>query len=63
MILGMSLASFTQLHVIISLVAIISEHRRGHRHVGGKAPAGLTALFLATTAATSVTGFMFPTSF
>ncbi len=63
MILGMSLASFTQLHVIISLVAIISGIAVVIGMLGAKRLPGLTALFLATTAATSVTGFMFPTAF
>jgi hypothetical protein len=60
MILGMSIGAFTLLHVIITLVAIGS----GLIVVGGmfashKLP-GTTALFLFTTALTSVTGFLFP---
>ena len=60
MILGMSVGAFTLLHVIITLVAIGS----GLIVVGGmfashKLP-GTTALFLFTTALTSVTGFLFP---
>jgi hypothetical protein len=60
MILGMSVGAFTLLHVIITLVAIGS----GLIVVGGmfashKLP-GTTALFLLTTALTSVTGFLFP---
>jgi hypothetical protein len=60
MILGMSTGAFTLLHVIITLVAIGS----GLIVVGGmfashKLP-GTTALFLFTTALTSVTGFLFP---
>ena len=59
MILGMSTASFTVLHVIISLIAIVS---------GLVVAAGMrralylpawTALFLLTTILTSVTGFLF----
>ena len=60
MILGMSVGAFTLLHVIITLIAIGS----GLIVVGGmfashKLP-GTTALFLFTTALTSVTGFLFP---
>ena len=60
MILGMSVGAFTLLHVIITLVAIGS----GLMAVGGmfashKLP-GTTALFLFTTALTSLTGFLFP---
>jgi hypothetical protein len=60
MILGMSVGAFTLLHVIITLVAIGS----GLMVVGGmfashKLP-GTTAIFLLTTALTSVTGFLFP---
>src|SRR3974377_1444780 len=60
MILGMSVGAFTILHVIITLVAIGS----GLIVVGGmfashRLPV-TTALFLLTTALTSVTGFLFP---
>jgi hypothetical protein len=60
MILGMSVGAFTLLHVVITLVAIGS----GLIVVGGmfashKLP-GTTAIFLLTTALTSVTGFLFP---
>ncbi len=60
MILGMSIGAFTVLHVIITLVAIGS----GLIVVGGmfashRLPV-TTALFLFTTALTSVTGFLFP---
>src|SRR5215472_2701773 len=60
MILGISFGIFTILHVIITLAAIGS----GLIVVGGMfAPHRLpvtTALFLLTTALTSVTGFLFP---
>ena len=60
MIVGMSVGAFTLLHVLITLVAIGS----GLIVVGGmfashKLP-GTTAIFLFTTALTSVTGFLFP---
>jgi hypothetical protein len=61
MILGMSLATFTQLHVIISLVAIASGIVVVVGMLGARRMPGLTALFLITTVLTSVTGFMFDT--
>ena len=63
MILGMSLATFTQLHVIISLIAILSGIVVVLGMLGTKLMPGMTALFLVTTVATSITGFMFPTPF
>jgi hypothetical protein len=60
MILGMSLTTFTMVHVLISLVGIASglvvvcgflTDRRLNRW---------TAIFLVTTALTSLTGFFFP---
>ena len=60
MILGMSTGAFTILHVVITLVAIGS----GLIVVGGMFASDrlpvTTALFLFTTALTSVTGFLFP---
>jgi hypothetical protein len=60
MILGMSIGAFTLLHVVITLVAIGS----GLIVVGGMFASHrlpfTTALFLLTTALTSVTGFLFP---
>jgi len=60
MILGMSVGAFTTLHVIITLVAIGS----GLIVVGGMFASNslpvTTALFLITTALTSLTGFLFP---
>ena len=60
MILGMSIGAFTLLHVVITLVEIGS----GLIVVGGMFASNrlplTTALFLFTTALTSVTGFLFP---
>ena len=60
MILGMSLATFTAVHVVISLVGIAA----GLIVVAGMLSAsrlpGWTALFLIATVLTSVTGFFFP---
>src|SRR5207344_1512631 len=61
MILGMSLSTFTTLHVIISLIGIASGVLVLIAMAGSRpaAPA-LTAVFLLSTILTSVTGFFFP---
>jgi hypothetical protein len=59
MILGMSTATFTTVHVIISLIGIFSGAIVLFGWLGGKGHAGWTALFLLTTVLTSVTGFLF----
>jgi hypothetical protein len=60
MILGMSTATYTLLHVLTSLVGIGSGLVVMYGFLNGKRLDGLHALFLATTVATSVTGFWFP---
>ena len=60
MILGMSLAAFTQFHVILSLIGIVSGIVVALAMLSSSRMPALTALFLFTTVATSVTGFMFP---
>ena len=60
MILGMSTATYTFLHVLISLVGIISGLIVMFGLVAGMRLDGLTAVFLTTTVLTSVTGFGFP---
>ena len=60
MILGMSLETFTMLHVIISLVGIASGVIVGFGLLSGSALPRLTAVFLTTTVLTSLTGFLFP---
>jgi hypothetical protein len=60
MIWGMSTETFTLLHVIISLIAIASGILVLFGMIAGKRLDVLTALFLATTVLTSVTGFGFP---
>ena len=60
MVLGLSFESFTLLHVVISLVAIASGLVVLIGMLSGKRLPGWTALFLATTVLTSVTGFLFP---
>src|SRR6476620_407765 len=60
MILGMSIGAFTLLHVVITLVAIGSGLIvMGGMFASHRLPV-TTALFLFTTALTSVTGFLFP---
>jgi hypothetical protein len=60
MILGMTTSTFTLVHVLLSLVGIGSGLVVIFGILSGKRLDGWTALFLATTVATSVTGFGFP---
>jgi hypothetical protein len=60
MILGMSLAAFTQFHVILSLIGIVSGIGVAFAMLNSRRMPAMTAIFLVTTVATSVTGFMFP---
>jgi hypothetical protein len=60
MVLGMSLSTFTLVHVIISLIGIVSGLIVLFGLLSAKRLNGLTALFLLTTVLTSVTGFGFP---
>jgi hypothetical protein len=60
MIIGLSLQTFTTIHVIISLLAIASGIVVLIGMLGSHRMQGLTALFLITTILTSVTGFLFP---
>jgi hypothetical protein len=60
MILGMSLSAFTTLHVIISLIAIVSGIIVMFGLLGSNPMPGLTAIFLLFTILTSATGFLFP---
>jgi hypothetical protein len=59
MILGMSTAAFTQFHVLLSLIGIVSGIVVALAMLGSSRMPVLTAIFLLTTVATSVTGFMF----
>ena len=61
MILGLSTSTFTTVHVIISLIGIVSGVVVVLGWLG-KRQDGWTALFLATTVLTSVTGFLFPST-
>jgi hypothetical protein len=60
MVLGMSLATFTLLHVLISLVGIVAGIVVLFGLIGSNRMSGMTALFLITTILTSATGFLFP---
>jgi hypothetical protein len=59
MILGMSTAAFTQFHVLLSLIGIATGLIVALAMLGANRLPVLMALFLLTTVATSVTGFMF----
>ena len=61
--LGMSLPVFTQFHVILSLIGIAAGLLVAVGMLNGRYLPRLTGLFLATTAATDITGFMFPMPF
>src|SRR2546427_12748531 len=60
MTLGLSLETFTIVHVIISLVGLVSGFVVLKGLLSSRRCAGWTALFLITTVLTSVTGFGFP---
>jgi hypothetical protein len=60
MIIGLSNSAFTNLHVIITLIAIASGFIVMFGMLGSKRLPGWTAIFWLTTLLTSVTGFMFP---
>ena len=60
MVFGLSFAAFTTLHVVISLVGIVAGLVALGAMLAGSWYGRWSALFLWTTAATSVTGFMFP---
>lgn len=60
MILGMSLLAFTALHVALSLAGIASGVFVVLGMLRSRQAAGLTAIFLLSTIATSATGFLFP---
>jgi len=60
MILGMSLAVFTKVHVAISLIGIAAGFIVIFGMMASKRMPAMTGLFLVATVLTSVTGFMFP---
>jgi len=54
------MTGFTLFHVAISLIGIITGFIAVFGMIAGKRLNGLTAIFLVTTALTSITGFLFP---
>jgi hypothetical protein len=60
MVLGMSLATFTLAHVIISLIGIAAGILAMFGMLGSNRMPAMTAIFLLTTILTSATGFLFP---
>src|SRR5271165_5129642 len=60
MILGMTTATFTFVHVLLSLVGIGSGLLVVYGMLRGNRFDGATAIFLVTTVLTSLTGFLFP---
>jgi hypothetical protein len=55
-----AMTTFTQVHVVISLIAIVAGLVVAFGMLTAKRLDGWTAFFLVTTALTSVTGFFFP---
>lgn len=60
MTLGLSVATFTLLHVVISLIGIVTGLVAMVGLLKSRPMPGWTGAFLLTTILTSVTGFMFP---
>ncbi len=60
MILGMSLATFVLVHVVISLIGIVAGLVVMFGMLGSKRMPGLTASFLLFTILTSASGFLIP---
>ena len=60
MVLGLSLAAFTQLHTIISLVAIATGLIALIAFARGSWLGSIMQIFVWTTVATTATGFLFP---
>ena len=59
MILGMSLSTFTLVHVLLSLIGIFTGLVVVYGFVKGRLLGGWNGVFLVTTILTSVTGFLF----
>ena len=60
MTFGLSLQAVTILHVVISLIGIVSGLVVLSGLFKSESMPGMTALFLCTTILTNATGFMFP---
>jgi len=63
MIIGIPTAIFTQLHVLISLLGIFTGFVLLYEMLKGSHARAWASVFLVTTTATSITGFMFHTPF
>jgi hypothetical protein len=62
MIVGLSLSAFTTLHVVVSLLAIATGFIVAGGMLAARQLPGITAVFLASTVLTSVSGLLFPFS-
>jgi len=60
MIVGISTATFTLVHVAISLIGMLAGVVVLAAMIGSRRAPGWTGLFLVATIATSATGFLFP---
>lgn len=60
MILGLTTHTFVLLHVLISIVGIVTGIIALAAMLRGERPDWVTHVFLATTALTTITGFLFP---
>src|SRR5215213_2544652 len=60
MVFGLSLSTYTAIHVVISLIAIAAGFIAVFGMLTGRRMAGWTAAFLWLTVLTSVTGYGFP---
>src|SRR5580658_9302544 len=63
MVLGMSLATFTSVHVILSLIGIVFGIIVALAMLAAKRVPKSTSVFLIASAATDLTGFLFPMPF
>jgi hypothetical protein len=61
-ILGLTISQFTTLHVVLSFIGIAAGLIALPAFAAGRWMPRMTALFLATTTATTLTGFLFPIS-
>jgi len=60
MMLGLSLSQFTLLHVVISLIQLVSGLVVVAGLIGSRVSSSWTGVYLLSALLTSVTGFMFP---
>jgi hypothetical protein len=60
MVLGMTLQTFTMVHVVISLIAIVTGLIVAWSMLNKTRNEGWIGVFLLATALTSITGFLFP---